>query len=397
MKRWLKIIFVIVLIIVGIILIDSMQAIVFNNNPLIGIQTLCMKKEGILVDTYHCGNGRYVTKFRSFDSSCDSELVCGENDKQEATGIDMRLIGCLENELGGYLVTEQDNLIDILLTEIKNIDIEKIEYFRGVYASNHKDNMYLMIYPKNGTYEAEVMNKFSDYFSNKFSTYQTFESPLIPTIYIHTKDNNINIRDITNKCIIKVNENKSKYIGSNTIRKLNSTDKIVIKSGNKVLGEIKDVSKIGTILNTISSSKQSGDAFLCDGYGFDFVMYNGTKLIDTIHVWNDGRRLIPQSDGSVGCSYYSISNEIDLRKIIEDETDYIFYGILDYSDTCDSALELIYQNNNHKYYLNCIKSDKVMIKFMTQNKVMTLKSALENNLISADKVASEYPDVLIKK
>ena len=38
-----------------------------------------------------------------------------------------------------------------------------------------------------------------------------------------------------------------------------------------------------------------------------------------------------------------------------------------------------------------------MIKFMIENKVMTLKSALENNLISADKIASEYPDVLIKE
>ena len=38
-----------------------------------------------------------------------------------------------------------------------------------------------------------------------------------------------------------------------------------------------------------------------------------------------------------------------------------------------------------------------MIKFMINNKVMTLKAALENNLISAEKVANEYPDVLIKE
>lgn len=38
-----------------------------------------------------------------------------------------------------------------------------------------------------------------------------------------------------------------------------------------------------------------------------------------------------------------------------------------------------------------------MIKFMIDNKVMTLKSALETNLISADKIADDYPDVLIKK
>ena len=66
-------------------------------------------------------------------------------------------------------------------------------------------------------------------------------------------------------------------------------------------------------------------------------------------------------------------------------------------ETCAEALELIYENNGNKYYLSCIKSDKVMIKFLINNKEMTLKSALENKLIFADKIASEYPDVLIKE
>ena len=184
------------------------------------------------------------------------------------------------------------------------------------------------------------------------------------------------------------------YNNINTINKINKTNKIIIKSGEKELGVIKDTNKIEEILDAVSSANRYGEVCLSDGHGFDFEMYNDNKLIDTIQVWGDGKRILPESVN--GC-YYSISNGTDLRKIIEDETDYIFYSILDYSETCAEALELVYENNGNKYYLSCIKSDKVMIKFMINNKVMTLKSALENNLITADKIASEYPDILIKE
>jgi len=304
------------------------------------------------------------------------------------------VVSCLENELGGYLLTEQDNLIDIPLSDIKNINPDKIEIFKGKYASKHKENMYLIIFPKNGTYEAEVMNNFEEYFSKKFSVYQTFSSPVIPTIYIHTENNDIDMKSLTDKCVTNnVNQN-SNSLPTSTINKINETNKIVIKSGEKELSVIKDSDKIKEILDAISSAKKYGDVCLSDGHGFDIEMYNDNKLIDTVEVWSDGRRVLPKSEK--GC-YYSISNGIDLRKIIERETDVIFYSILDYTETCAEALELIYENNSNKYYLSCIKSDKLMIKFMIDNKVMTLKSALENNLISADKVASEYPDVLIKE
>lgn len=321
--------------------------------------------------------------------------VAGEiNTNVEAEQQMEEIVSCLENELGGYLVTEQDNLIDIPISEIKNVNIDKIEIFKGKYASNHKDNMYFIIFPKNGTYEAEVMNNFEEYFSKKFSVYQIFTSPVIPTIYIHTENNDIDMEDLTNKCVTNNSDKQSKSIPYNIIKKLDKTNKIIINAGDKELGVIKDSNKIKEILNAISSANRYGEYCLSDGHGFDFEMYNDNKLIDTIQVWGDGKRILPRSIN--GC-YYFISNGTDLRKIIENETDYIFYSILDYSETCADALELVYENNGHKYYLSCIKSDKVLIKFMINNKVMTLKSALENNLISADKVASEYPDILIKK
>ena len=61
--------------------------------------------------------------------------------------------------------------------------------------------MYFIVFPKNGTYESEVMNAFGEYFSKRFATYQTFSSPVIPTIYVHTENNDIDMKDLANKCI----------------------------------------------------------------------------------------------------------------------------------------------------------------------------------------------------
>ena len=66
----IKKILIIISIIICIVLLDSMQALVFDNNPIIGIETRNMKKAGILVDTHHCGNGKHDTVIKGFSYSC---------------------------------------------------------------------------------------------------------------------------------------------------------------------------------------------------------------------------------------------------------------------------------------------------------------------------------------
>lgn len=317
-----------------------------------------------------------------------------ERDKKTTEDYDKKLVQCLESQLGGYLVTETDDLIEIPLSEIKNNDLEKISYYKGVYASNHPNNIYVMVFPKNGIYESNVMKDFDKYFYNKFSTYQTYESPLTPTIYIHNQDNDVDFKDIINKCVVKNSEN-GKSFPSNTLDKINNTTKIVIKSNQKELGTISDKDKLTEILNAIKSSKKYGEACLADGYTFDFEMYgDNNNLIDIIYVWRDGNRLISKDMNSC---YYRISNGTDLRKIIEEETEYVFYGILDYRDNDNQKEQLIYKDDKNSYYLKSDDTNEIAIKFMLNNQIMTLKYALENKYISAEKVAKEYPDVLIKK
>ena len=79
MKKGLKITLIIFGIVIGIIFLDTIQALLFNNNPVIGIQTKCMRKEGIFVDTYHCDNGN-VTRLKK-TNLCYYEDVCNRNDE----------------------------------------------------------------------------------------------------------------------------------------------------------------------------------------------------------------------------------------------------------------------------------------------------------------------------
>ena len=72
MKKYIKV----VLIVIGVILLDSIQALVFDNNPIIGIYSRCCERRGILVDTHYCDNGKKDTVIKGFSHSCN---YMGEN------------------------------------------------------------------------------------------------------------------------------------------------------------------------------------------------------------------------------------------------------------------------------------------------------------------------------
>ena len=84
-KQYLKMIFAIIGIIVVIILLDSLQALFFNNSPILKIrdyyngEQLYCKDRGILVDTYCGGDGQKDTVIKGFSHSLsysnDYEIV----------------------------------------------------------------------------------------------------------------------------------------------------------------------------------------------------------------------------------------------------------------------------------------------------------------------------------
>ena len=142
MNKYLKITLIVVGVLVGIILLDTIQALIFNNNPIIGTQTKCMSKQGLFVTTYHCDNGKNITKFKN--SSCSNEDVCGIK-LEELENIHKIVDSKLEEyeKTNGKKYTNvaatgvDQNLEKIVITLINNSKEEQKWFRENIYDSKY--------------------------------------------------------------------------------------------------------------------------------------------------------------------------------------------------------------------------------------------------------------------
>ena len=302
--------------------------------------------------------------------------------------IEENMISCIENKLNKYI---NSNSKELLLSDITN-NKDKIEYFKGITDGK---NSYIMFKEYNGTYEYEVMKDFDLYFINKYDVYQRFDTNYGMTILIHTENNDLDANELVSSCYVNpLIEWKTEHIPLIVINELKKTTKIVF-SGK----EINDKKVINKLIDAVSNSskifyKGVEKAYLCDGPSEMFMYDENNKLIDILYVYHDGKRLIPKSITNGGCEYFTTKE--DIRKIIEEGTNIKYHNVIDYSEVCASALELIYEDKDYKYYLNCIKSNYVLIHFSLNNKIMKLKYALNNNYISPDELIT-YNNLIYKK
>lgn len=321
------------------------------------------------------------------------DTVPKANEEEQITEQEQRFISCLENELGARISSNILEFSDIKLNDI--IDkTEGIIYFKGVQSGN---NSYIIV-KTNTTYDYDINKYFDLYFSNKYDTFQLFDLTNGIYAYLHNNENNTSKSELLKACQgSNLKDIKVEDFPSKTIDKLNKTASVIIKNGSSELGQITNTEKIEQILNYISMSKQYGENFLCDGHLFELEMLDEEgKLIDTIYLWGDGKRLLPKSlEG--GCGYYSIADfDIDFRKIIEENTNYKFYGIYDYSVEGKENLTQIYEDEKYKYFINWENSDKVLIYFTLNNLYMKLEYALNNNYIAPEQL-EEYDGLLIRE
>ena len=109
-----RILIIIICILIGLVLIDTIQALVFNNNPLIGVETKCRMKQGILVNTYHCGEGKNITRLKK-NNVCYYDSVCGvheqETNNTEEVNNDNEEISSVKVTINGkeYIINLEDN------------------------------------------------------------------------------------------------------------------------------------------------------------------------------------------------------------------------------------------------------------------------------------------------
>ncbi len=307
--------------------------------------------------------------------------------------INEELLTCLNNELGAHILTEQDDLVELPLSDIIDTD-ENIDYYAGYYASNNPDNKYVLAVWKGKTYSSDTTKYFEEYFYKNYDVYQSYDiSSEGISIYFRNSLNDINFNEITDRCIEKNNLDVRSTMPDDITEKIKDTKEIIVKKSNDdYLGIIEDSDAINKIIDIVASGKQYGDVGMCDYHSIELELRSAdNEVIDTIYVWASGSRLIPESI-SGGCSYYMV--EEDLREIIEDKTEYRFYSIMHNSVETEDDYIPIYSNDNYTYYLSHLNKDDILISFDLTNQTMSLEYALQNGYILASLVSEEYPDIL---
>jgi len=149
-------------IILGVILLDSIQALVFNNNPIIKIKeyynggNLNYKSKGLLVDTINCSNGKKDTVIKGFSYSCNYEggnytlvdktkkiddFACAEALEQFYEDENYTYYwNCIKNK---YMIVEYKDGTNELISEAlksSHIDIQVLDKFNIEYIKMEKEN-----------------------------------------------------------------------------------------------------------------------------------------------------------------------------------------------------------------------------------------------------------------
>ena len=82
---------------------------------------------------------------------------------------------------------------------------------------------------------------------------------------------------------------------------------------------------------------------------------------------------------------------------LADKEEKFEFTIIDETEICAEALELIYEDNDYRYYFPCIKSDTVFIEFTNKKERITISDALEKNHITIHQIIEKSPDLFYKE
>ncbi len=162
MKKGLKITLIVLVILLGIILLDTFQAKVFDNSPLLKIretynggETYYIDK-GLLVNHYRCNNFEEATVWKNTKFACSLP----ENFKESVN------LSCLTSQLGGYIASEKVEAQEEQLANLIEYDADTVEY-SSIMKS--KTGIYVILKTDN----ASVIQKLDNYFNEKYVGYQT--------------------------------------------------------------------------------------------------------------------------------------------------------------------------------------------------------------------------------
>ena len=204
MKKSLKISLIVLGVLVGIIVLDTLQAKIFDNSPILKIRENLDGKstdyidKGLFVNYYHCNNNEKVTTWKGTKFACPIKDI--SNDESNISDEESNTIG-----LDCY-VTKNDN--------------KSITKFRDYYTYNDRKKIYLA----NNIEEFYIIDNDYKMTLKKFisTVYQTFDD---------------SIKDITDKLGLtgalydgstKIYKSKEKDITLINCQKMNGNNNIYI-------------------------------------------------------------------------------------------------------------------------------------------------------------------------
>ena len=119
MKKGFKITLIVFSVLLGIVIIDTLQAKIFDNAPLLKIRENLGKEKnyyidkGILTNYYHCNSDDKNTTWKWEKYACPLRTLNLE---------------CLKNTLGGYITSEKITPKEEKLANLIKYDEENVEY-----------------------------------------------------------------------------------------------------------------------------------------------------------------------------------------------------------------------------------------------------------------------------
>lgn len=150
MSKGLKITLCVIVAFIALVAIDTVQALVFNTNPLISLKeyynggTLHYISKGVVVDTYNCTDGKRVSGFKGLKYACvakeDFVIVDTSKDIEDfacaealegiyKSGIYTYYLPCIKSK---YIEVRYSNgMVEKIVDALKNgnVNIEDLDRF----------------------------------------------------------------------------------------------------------------------------------------------------------------------------------------------------------------------------------------------------------------------------
>lgn len=171
MKKSIIIALIVIGTLVGIVLLDTIQARIFKNSPIISLQEKLegdsYVDKGLLIDTYYCVKEQDIVTvswhFKNAKFTCpieDSPKDTNNSDKDP-------LVDCLMGRLGAYITSESRWPHEIGLNELIDVDMEKVDYSLVQITDNI--GIYIII----KTSDSDIISKLEAYLGKEYAHYKS--------------------------------------------------------------------------------------------------------------------------------------------------------------------------------------------------------------------------------